>query len=291
MKEERSFTGEMKKYGIGFLLLLCSVSILSWVSGKKSKEEKEPFTALRMLGHKTLLHAGDQNSQVLPIESLGEGEYIIRFENDWVLNLDSLTDITKSIFHNPIEIKVFECDSNTEVYSFSIDGNETIIPCLGRKYEIGCYYLSVKFIKKNAIISNAFMYFPIAILFLGYFTFFFLANPRLQTKYSNIEITDHTISRVKEYSFNHTTLKLYYKNQEITLSFKEAEIASPFFKSPNTLLERDYLMKTVWEDQGVFVGRSLDVFISKLRKKLTDDPDVKLVSVFGKGYKLEVGHG
>jgi DNA-binding response OmpR family regulator len=47
-------------------------------------------------------------------------------------------------------------------------------------------------------------------------------------------------------------------------------------------------MKTIWEDQGVFVGRSLDVFISKLRKKLTHDPDVKLISVFGKGYKLEV---
>jgi DNA-binding response OmpR family regulator len=47
------------------------------------------------------------------------------------------------------------------------------------------------------------------------------------------------------------------------------------------------LLKRVWEDEGVITGRSLDVFISKLRKKLKNDPSVQIVNVHGKGYKLE----
>jgi len=47
-------------------------------------------------------------------------------------------------------------------------------------------------------------------------------------------------------------------------------------------------MKKVWEDNGVFVGRSLDTYISKLRKKLKDDDSIKLTNVHGVGYKLEV---
>ena len=50
----------------------------------------------------------------------------------------------------------------------------------------------------------------------------------------------------------------------------------------------NYLLKTIWEDQGVIVGRSLDVFVSKLRKKLSLDENLKLISVHGKGYMLGV---
>jgi DNA-binding response OmpR family regulator len=48
------------------------------------------------------------------------------------------------------------------------------------------------------------------------------------------------------------------------------------------------LQKEIWEDEGIIVGRSLDVFISKLRKKLENDSAVKLVNIHGKGYKLEI---
>ena len=48
------------------------------------------------------------------------------------------------------------------------------------------------------------------------------------------------------------------------------------------------LQKEIWEDEGVIVGRSLDMFISKLRKKLEADPNIKIVVIRGKGYKLEI---
>ena len=57
---------------------------------------------------------------------------------------------------------------------------------------------------------------------------------------------------------------------------------------PNQVIKREELMKKVWEDNGVIVGRSLDTYISKLRKYLKDDDTIKLTNVHGVGYKLEV---
>ncbi|MDQ1149658.1 DNA-binding response OmpR family regulator [Sphingobacterium zeae] len=53
------------------------------------------------------------------------------------------------------------------------------------------------------------------------------------------------------------------------------------------MIIRSRLQKEIWEDEGVIVGRSLDMFISKLRKKLETVPDINIVVVRGKGYKLE----
>ena len=61
-----------------------------------------------------------------------------------------------------------------------------------------------------------------------------------------------------------------------------------FVASPNQVIKRDELTKKVWEDHGVIVGRSLDTYISKLRKKLKDDTSIKLTNVHGIGYKLEI---
>ena len=53
-------------------------------------------------------------------------------------------------------------------------------------------------------------------------------------------------------------------------------------------MEREVLLNKVWGDQGDYVGRTLDVFISKLRKKLEADPHVKIVSIRGVGYKMVI---
>ena len=57
---------------------------------------------------------------------------------------------------------------------------------------------------------------------------------------------------------------------------------------PNEVLSRDTLIAKVWEDEGVIVGRSLDVFISRLRKLLKGDDSVQIKTVHGVGYRLEV---
>ena len=75
----------------------------------------------------------------------------------------------------------------------------------------------------------------------------------------------------------------------IPLTAKEAKLLYVFANAQLELIDRDQLMKEVWEDEGVIVGRSLDMFVSKLRKKLQADPRVSILNVHGKGYKLVIG--
>ena len=73
------------------------------------------------------------------------------------------------------------------------------------------------------------------------------------------------------------------------LTVKENKLLLIFAQTPNIIIARNRLQKEIWEDEGVIVGRSLDMFISKLRKKLEIDPSIQLVNIHGKGYKLEFG--
>ena len=82
--------------------------------------------------------------------------------------------------------------------------------------------------------------------------------------------------------------KLIKEAIEISLSKKECELLTIFMEQPNQLIKRDELTKKVWEDHGVFVGRSLDTYVSKLRNKLKEDTSVRLINIHGVGYKLEI---
>lgn len=86
-----------------------------------------------------------------------------------------------------------------------------------------------------------------------------------------------------------------FGNQQITtkdnvlpLTNKEAKLLKLFCLHRNKIIDRDEIQKAIWEDEGYFVGRSMDVFISRLRKLLKDDPSVSIVNIHGVGYKLEV---
>jgi two-component system OmpR family response regulator len=77
-------------------------------------------------------------------------------------------------------------------------------------------------------------------------------------------------------------------NSIIALTNKEATLLKLFCHHLNKVLNRDVIQKAIWEDEGYFVGRSMDVFISRLRKILSADPAVSIVNVHGVGYKLDV---
>jgi DNA-binding response OmpR family regulator len=79
---------------------------------------------------------------------------------------------------------------------------------------------------------------------------------------------------------------LHYRGQKVELTGTEMRILKIFAASPNTVIERSRLQQEIWE--GVIVSRSLDMFISKLRKKLEIDSSVKIEVVRGKGYIMKV---
>ncbi|MNT07060.1 Phosphate regulon transcriptional regulatory protein PhoB [compost metagenome] len=87
--------------------------------------------------------------------------------------------------------------------------------------------------------------------------------------------------------FDTKNRKLMVNEQAIDLTGTETRLLLIFALSPNQIIERSRLQKEIWEDEGVIVGRSLDMFISKLRKKLEFDPNIKIVVIRGKGYRLE----
>ena len=71
------------------------------------------------------------------------------------------------------------------------------------------------------------------------------------------------------------------------LTYKECKLLQMFFRHSGKVIERDVFLKTVWEDDGFFVARSMDVFVSKLRKYLSSDPDVKIENIRGIGYIMK----
>ena len=71
------------------------------------------------------------------------------------------------------------------------------------------------------------------------------------------------------------------------LTYKECKLLQMFFRHSGKLIERDVFLKTIWEDDGFFVARSMDVFVSKLRKYLSSDPDIRIENIRGVGYILK----
>lgn len=87
-----------------------------------------------------------------------------------------------------------------------------------------------------------------------------------------------------------------FSNQRLTcggivaeMTNKETKLLRMFCLNRNKVINREIIQKAIWEDEGYFVGRSMDVFISRLRKLLSVDQSVSILNVHGVGYKLEVG--
>jgi two-component system, OmpR family, response regulator len=88
------------------------------------------------------------------------------------------------------------------------------------------------------------------------------------------------------YSFDPLKQKLVHKDQTIKLTTKESELLELLCRHGNEILERNFALKTIWIDDNYFNARSMDVYITRLRKYLKKDPSVKILNVHGRGYKL-----
>ena len=86
------------------------------------------------------------------------------------------------------------------------------------------------------------------------------------------------------YDYNRQTLSL--NGEESKLTTKENELLYLLCKNRNGVLERKFALKAIWGDDNYFNGRSMDVYIAKLRKHLKDDPAIEIMNVHGRGFKL-----
>ena len=93
---------------------------------------------------------------------------------------------------------------------------------------------------------------------------------------------------VGDFTFDCQTLTLGHSTGQKTLTQKEAEVLKLLCANTERVLKREEILTSVWGDDDYFMGRSLDVFISKLRKYLKEDPRVEIVNYHGVGFRLEV---
>ena len=98
--------------------------------------------------------------------------------------------------------------------------------------------------------------------------------------------TEETFS-LGQYTFDCGNLTLHHTTGPKILTQKEADVLKLLCINKDRVLKREEILKSVWGDDDYFIGRSLDVFISKLRKYLREDPSVEIVNYHGVGFKLE----
>ena len=91
---------------------------------------------------------------------------------------------------------------------------------------------------------------------------------------------------IGSYSFDPLKQFLSHGGQNIKLTTKESELLELLCRHNNEVLERNYALKAIWIDDNYFNARSMDVYITRLRKYLKKDPSVKILNVHGRGYKL-----
>ena len=96
-----------------------------------------------------------------------------------------------------------------------------------------------------------------------------------------------SIFNIGAFEFDHKNLTLQKGDDKRTLTQKEADLLKYFVENKNEVLKRSQILETIWGEDDYFLGRSLDVFISRLRKYLSADETLKLKNIHGVGFMLE----
>jgi DNA-binding winged helix-turn-helix (wHTH) protein len=251
--------------------------------------------ALREAGNQLLLRNLDSTSLILPVKELEPYRYRISFEKPLSFEPSNVVTVIDSSLNlvnlsKNYRVEVLQCADGEVAYSYEMNVEEerTIIPCAGRFLPEACYTIHLEFLDITApsgFTNNYALY----VLLFGVLSYLiFLYRRKSKTQSISEEKISLSYSEIGSFQFYPEQHKLVKSATEISLSKKECELLEIFVANPNQIIKRDELTKKVWEDNGVFVGRSLDTYISKLRKILKDDDSIRITNVHGVGYKLEV---
>lgn len=289
----RNLLSGKRSHLFAFILLFISVICVAYSMDSDGFDISRREVLLRRVGHEILLQSGDSTSRVLPVKKIGENEYQIRFEKDLTFQPDSLVNITRRLLvkaphASDYIVNVLNCGNATVAYGYAISNNakDDIVACSGRKQPRACYMINIKF-KPTGINTAKNRYLLGGLLLLASVGFIFLRP--VKSKKALPEIQPAGTFNLGSVLFDSESRKLAINGKTIDLTLTETRVLLIFASSPNEVIERSRLQKEIWEDEGVIVGRSLDMFISKLRKKLELDPNIRIVVIRGKGYKLEIG--
>lgn len=287
-----------------FILVALSFTILAVYkkgdNGGNKYEETKEMIVLRKIVHELLLSSGDSTSRVLPVQQVSENEYHLIPEKPLPINPDAFVNIVnKTVQEGKLPVSftasVVKKQDKEVVFGFaaSASPDENVISCIGRDLPRDAYYISFVFSPPSKNKWSNILFFS-AVALAGTGLFFWLKRkkntdpvPVIDNLPDEENIKEGCI-QIGNYIFNTKRQELILAGETTMLTSKEAKVLEILAAAPNTLVERETLQKEVWENEGVIVTRSLDMFISKLRKKLAGDPGVRIVNAHGKGYKLDI---
>src|SRR5687768_12274500 len=152
-----SFTGFFtNRLVVGFGIYILILAIFFIPSSFKDPSDpdlraKQVNLMIRQIGHRLLLQAGDLNSRVLPVTETKEGKFLLKFENEFVFNHDSLLELSQGLlpktqFPSGYTVTVHDCMKGDIVYGFQVNNTTPdILPCSGRSEPQGCYTIEFDF--------------------------------------------------------------------------------------------------------------------------------------------------
>jgi len=278
--------------GLSVLLIISLISVAFSLTGSDDFDIARREVLIRRVGHEVLLQSGDSTSRVLPVKKISRNEYQLSFEKAFTFHPEMLVKATQRVLSmDPIGtdyvVNVLNCADASVAYAYAISkkGKNDIVSCIGRTQPLACYLINIKFEDAGMVRSMA-GYFSGSLFLLAFVGFLYWRPVKPKTMVNDVQPAG--LIALGSMSFDAEARKLFFNGSALDLTKTESRVLTIFAQAPNEVIERSRLQKEIWEDEGVIVGRSLDMFISKLRKKLEGDSNVNIVVIRGKGYKLEV---
>lgn len=286
----------MNKIKLGLFLLVIFSNCFS-SNASVAISDKQAMAIMRQIGHEVLLASGDSVSRVLPIVKTFDGYEIklaTRFElTPSVLVLKVEEALRETNLAESYIVEVIDNATREVVYSYKMDKQtkKETIPCRSRTLPQSFYNIVFTILDKPVNTADEVeaeqntagktMYYAMAVplitvlVFLGFF-------------YSRKKESSSNTLGLGGYLFNPIEGVLIFEGESEQLSEKENALLQLLMEHMNDVVNKEEILSVVWGDEGNYVGRTLDVYISKLRKKLESDSNLKIVNARGIGYKLVI---
>ena len=276
-------------FGSSVMIIVIAISAFAFIKENNDLPGTHAEVVLRNLGHELLLTAKDSTSRVLPVKKVDENTYQISFQNDFSFISDTLIELVQRTFQKNALAKDYivslkNCEKDETVFAFEINSHTgDLKACRGRKLAVDCYVIEIDLLKKAGFNFSWLLLLLIPLGLLG----FYVKN-KFRKKEEQEPIADNTdYIQLASFQFYSDNNVLKREDKTITLSEKETKALKIFAENINQIVEREKLMKEIWEDKGIVViSRNVDVLVSKLRKILIDDNSIKFINVPGRGYKF-----
>lgn len=286
--------------GLGLLL----ITLTSALVPATTPPERKIALALRQIGHDYLSGCGDNTSRIPAVRERADGSLLLALEQD--LDYDTIASIARSVLSDygirrNYTLSLEDCESGEIFLGSYWRAEDTFRPeefgsaaCTGRDQEARCANISLAFH------TSARAGVPVGSWLLGGLGVLLLLAGPLSRQKADEPVTPLVEAKqsgkspaplklTANCSFDETTQLLRVGPADIQLTYREGQLLAYLAARPNEILPRQEIHDAVWGADGIITGRSLDVFVSRLRKKLAGDDDLEIRTVHGVGYQFLVG--